>query len=399
MTGLPHRWPATLAVLTLSHAVGAMCFAAVVAMAPAVRADLSIGAATFGMLASGYSIAQAVFGIPVGNLVDRIGVRRALSLAGLLVAAGAVAMHFARGFPTALLAMTLFGFAYSFVNPATGKGVLDWFTQARRATAMGIKQAGVPVGGVIGAGLGALAGAYDWRDLMFVIAALGLAGAAICAALPPSPRHASRADGVHMLDDLRRVLRDRNLGAFNLGTCFFQAGQLSFLSYITLFLREGLAASQPLAAASLGVAQAASGVGRLGWGAVSDFLFHGRRRPVLVLMALLGATALLALIALEPGWGVAVGLGLTAIVGMSVAGYVALAQTVVVETARPDIAATAVGYNRLLASIGGSLGPPLFGLVVDATGAYAAGWLLNAAYVLGAALLIGMWFREGRERP
>jgi len=82
------------------------------------------------------------------------------------------------------------------------------------------------------------------------------------------------------------------------------------------------------------------------------------------------------------------GLGLTAIIGMSVAGYVALVQTVVVETARPDLAATAVGYNRLLASVGGSIGPPLFGLLVDATEAYGAGWLLNAVFVLGAALLI-----------
>jgi len=397
MTVAPNKWPVTLGVLTLSHAVGAMCFAAVVAMAPAIRADLSLGAAEFGMLASGYSIAQAVFGIPVGNLVDRIGVRRSLGLAGLLVSAGSLAMHFAPGFATALLAMTLFGFAYSFVNPATGKGVLDWFTKARRATAMGVKQAGVPLGGVFGAGLGALSAAYDWRSLMFVIAALGLAGAAICAALPPSPRHPSRADGVNLLVDLRRVLRDRNLGVFNLGSSFFQAGQLSFLSYITLFLREGLGAGQPLAAASLGVAQAASAVGRLGWGVVSDFLFGSRRRPVLVLMALLGSAALVALIALPPGRGIAPALVLTAIVGMSVAGYVALAQTVVVETARPDLAATAVGYNRLLASLGGSLGPPLFGLLVDATETYAAGWLLNAAFVLGAAALIGIWFREGRQ--
>jgi predicted MFS family arabinose efflux permease len=391
MTSAPHRRPVTLGVLTLSHAVGAMCFTAVVAMAPAVRADLSLSAAEFGFLASGYSIAQAVFGIPIGNLVDRIGVRRALALAG------ALSLHFAPGFATALLAMTLFGFAYSFVNPATGKGVLDWFSRARRGTAMGVKQSGVPIGGVIGAGLGALAGVYDWRDLLFVIVAFGLAGAALCAALPPSPRHASRAGGVDILTDLHRVLRDRNLGLFNLGTCFFQAGQLTFLSYITLFMREGLMASQPLAAASLGVAQAASAVGRLGWGAVSDFLFRGRRRPVLVLTALLGAAALLGLGALGPGWGVPAGLGLTAIIGMSVAGYVALAQTLVVETARPDLAATAVGYNRLLASVGGSIGPPLFGLLVDATEAYGAGWLLNAVFVLGAALLIGVWFREGKD--
>jgi sugar phosphate permease len=161
-------------------------------------------------------------------------------------------------------------------------------------------------------------------------------------------------------------------------------------------MREALQASQPLAAACLGIGQVASAAGRLGWGAVSDFLFHRRRKPVLILMGSIGTVSLLGMAALPTGWGVPVGVALAVFIGLAVAGYVALAQTIVVENTRPEVAATAVGYNRLFASVGASVGPPLFGAAVDLSG-YAAGWLLTAGIVLVATVLFGKWFREGRR--
>ena len=52
------------------------------------------------------------------------------------------------GASAAAIAMGLSGLAYGFVNPATSKGVLDWIPAHRRGTAMGLKQSGVPFGGV-----------------------------------------------------------------------------------------------------------------------------------------------------------------------------------------------------------------------------------------------------------
>ena len=42
-----------------------------------------------------------------------------------------------------LAAMLFMGWAYAVVNPATARGILEWFPPRRRATAMGVKQAGV----------------------------------------------------------------------------------------------------------------------------------------------------------------------------------------------------------------------------------------------------------------
>lgn len=387
-------WAATLTVLTLAHAVGAMTFPAVAAMGPFISQDLALSATQFGLLVSAYSATQSIFGLPIGGIIDRIGVRRALVLAMLLVAMGSALISLANTFAVAVAAMALTGTGYGFVNPSTSKGVFDWFVRQRRGTAMGIKQSGVPLGGIIGAGVGALAALIEWHRLLWVITGCALLAAAACASLPRWPRGAKHAVHLGILADIRAVLADRNLSVFNLATGIYQAGQFNFLAYITLFMREALQASQPLAAACLAIGQAASAVGRLSWGVVSDYLFRGWRKPVLIMIGSVGAFALVVMSALAPGWGVWFGVVLAVVIGLTVPGYVALVQTIVVEAAQPRLAATAVGYNRIFTAAGATLGPPIFGLTVDLTRGYASGWLLTGAFVLAATLLIGLFFRE-----
>ena len=56
-----------------------------------------------------------------------------------------------------------------------------------------------------------------------------------------------------------------------------------------------------------------------------------------------------------------------------------------------------MGYNMFGAHIGGMIGPPVFGAMVDATGSYGSGWLVTAAVVAIGVLLLAFGFRE-RER-
>ena len=66
----------------------------------------------------------------------------------------------------------LAGLGYSFLNPASSIGVMTWFHRDERATAMGIKQTGVPSGGVLAAILApSLVLLIGWRGSL---AALGI---------------------------------------------------------------------------------------------------------------------------------------------------------------------------------------------------------------------------------
>lgn len=400
---LAGNWLALL-VLFGAHVVGSMAFIAIATMAPLIRADLALSATGFGFLIWAYFFAQGILALPIGALIDQFGLRASLFTASATLALGSALLSIADDRSFALAAMAVLGIGYCFVNPSTSKGVFLLFPAARRGTAMGIKQSGVPIGGILGAALGGLAHIYSWCGLLLVVAAMAVAFA-FAGLLLPIRNSGARASGAGprlraLAKSVASVVADRNLTAFNLGAGLYQAAQFSFFGYLTLFLREVLVFSQPAAAACLGIAQAASAAGRMSWGAVSDFAFRGRRQPVLVIMTVTAITGLLAMAAMamigpQP-WTQVAAIALAAVLGLSVAGYVALIQTVVVEMADPEFTATSVAYNRLFVSLGASVGPPLFGLAVDQSGGYVAGWLTTAAFVVCVLVLFGVVFRERR---
>ena len=202
-------------------------------------------------------------------MVHASGVDRFLMMAMVGIAVGTSVVATAQGLPMLLLGMYLMGSGYSFTNPSTAKGVFDWFPQRRRATAMGAKQTGVPIGGVIVAGLGALAAATDWRLIMIYVVAATLVFGLACLILRDgqSPTGALRRRPFASLFEL---LRDGNYGRFAFSNLLYNFGQGNFFGFLTLFVRDALQGSQEFASLCFGVAQATSAGARFGWGVASD---------------------------------------------------------------------------------------------------------------------------------
>jgi len=286
------------------------------------------------------------------------------------------------------------GWGYSLVNPSTAKGVFESFPPARRATAMGIKQTGVPLGGIIAATLGAFATAGDWHWVTLVVAGITVAGFAVCLLIVEKPRPADVPVSKSRFGRLGEVVKDMNFTRFVLSNVLYSVGQQNFFAYLTLFLREAGQASQEFAGLCYGVAQAASVVGRLGWGTISDFLFKGRRKGLTVAIGIAGAVLLAALATTNPRAAASVAFGLSLLLGLTVASYASLMQTMGVECVEPRLVGSATGYNLVGTYVGSIGGPPLFGWIVDVTGQFVSGWYLCAGLVaIGVALLV-FGFRE-----
>ena len=115
--------------------MGTVGYMAGMVMAPVIRVDLAINAAQFGLFMSAYFAAQLVTALPAGIITDRLGVGWSLVLSMVLIALGISIFATATVFEAGLLAMFTMGLGYALVNPATAKGVLDWFPRRRRATA------------------------------------------------------------------------------------------------------------------------------------------------------------------------------------------------------------------------------------------------------------------------
>lgn len=387
-------WRGRLLLLTLAHVVGTAGYLSVMAMAPVIRTDLGITAASFGFFMSALFGAQALAALPSGVITDRLGVGTTLALAMAMMAGGTMLFSFADGFGPALIASFLMGLGYTFVNPATGKGVLEWFPRDRRATAMGIKQLGVPVGGVIGAGAGALAAVVDWRHLLWIAAAAAvLTGLAW---LPLAERPTRGSGGWRaMVRDLRSVLANKNLGAVCFSCTAFNMGQSTLFAYLALFLRDAALVSQPVAGLGVAMAQSMGAVGRVGYSYLSDTLLGGRRKWVVVGLIVGAFFACVLTYFVGPGWPRWALMGLAMLMGGTIASYAALVLAMAAEAVEPRLAGSAIGYNAVAWSIGGIVGPPLFGFVLDASGnRYGVAWIVVGAIMLAGSVLLAKGYKE-----
>lgn len=387
-------WLFRISVLTICHIVGTMHSVSVWAMAPLFREQMSLTSAEFGLFVSAYYGAQTVTAFPAGGFVDRIGVGRSLILAMLILAAGAVGLSFANTLPLALAAMGVMGLGYALVNPATARAVLDWFPYERRATAMGVKQTGVPLGGVLAAGCGILATFIGPDKVLWIVAGLTVANTLVCLPLLKIAGRQSEQRALIPIAELLSILRNSNVRLFGMINTMLQIGQANFFAYLTLFLRDVAQASQPLASACLGVAQLTSAIGRVGWGVVCDRFFRGRRATLVVLITVVASAGLAAMAFVNPVTAVFLGLLLSALLGITIAAYAALTLTIAAECVESELVGTAVGYNLMMVCLGGVLGPPLFGLALDYFGGYDAGWYVTAAIVFLGVLLLKFRFRE-----
>jgi len=383
-----------LSLLVSSHVVGTLNIVTVLAIAPVIREDLSLSATQFGFFVTAYYAAQAIWSIPGGGFVDRFGVGRTLIFSHALMLFSALLLGVARSYELCLVALFLMGIGYSMVNPSTGRGVLAWFPPERRGMAMGIKQFGVPLGGIFAAGNGALAGLVNWQFMMWGIAAVILLNGIGCVYLLKfdPPRTTNRGG---FLANIKTVMKNRNVNVYTGLSGMINMGQINFFAFLTLFLRDVAGASQPMAGFAMGLAQTTSAFARIAWGAVGDKWFLGRRK---VLMAWISAAAgvfLGLMVFVGPGWGLWYGLGLIGLLGVTIASFAPVAQAISAEMVEPELAGSAMGYHMTGVHIGGMLGPPVFGMAVDWSGGYAAGWMVTALVVLAGTGLLVFVFREG----
>ena len=387
-------WRVRLAILILAHVVGTLHSTTVLVMAPAIKEDLGLTFAEFGLLVTAYSTGQVTGALPAGNLTDRVGVGWALVVAHGILIVSALTLIQATGLSLALTAMLIAGWGYSIVNPATAKGVFEAFPAARRATAMGLKQTGVPIGGVVAAAGGSLITVVAWQTVTLGVAIVTVLGALACLPIVERPKPRAKPAEAKRFAGFGEILRDANFNRFVGANFLYNFGQYNFFSYLTLFMRDVAMLSQELAGLCYGVAQVTSVSARLGWGAVSDFLFTGRRKGLTVALGISAALFLALMALVGPRYGLAAGLGLSALLGITIASYAPLMQTMAVEAVPGRLAGSAIGYNMVGTSLGAIVAPPVFGYVIDVTASFGNGWLLTAGVVALGVVLLGIGFRE-----
>src|SRR5262245_28510222 len=376
--------------MAAAHALGSMSALAVAPLAPFLLDALGLSRVQAGLFLPAVYLGGVLMSLPAGWLTERFGVRWPLAI-GLTVSGSAVAAGALAPALLALLALLVVGgFGFSILNPTTGRAVFDWFPARERGLAMGIKQAGLTLGGIASAlALPPLAVALGWRA---ALAAAGLVSLACAALVAATYRDTPAGPAIPLgdrarLTDLAPVVR--RPGVIVVLACGLVLGitQSSVLAYLALFARETFGMSSVEAARLLAMAHLGGVAGRLGWGAVSDRAFEGRRRPGLTLNALVGAAGF-ALFALGNPVPPLVAVGVALVAGMGAFGWVGLYFALMAEIGGARFAGLMTGLSVIFAWGGVLVGPPLFGALVEALDSYRAGWLALAALAMAVAAVL-----------
>ena len=173
MSASPHwyRWILLAGVWAMYCSFGLI----VTSLAPLVgliESDLDISHSAMGSVMGAWQLRFIISAIPCGILLDKISVRSALTLGGLIIAASALARGFADSYAMLMIAVMLFGVGGPIISTGAPKVVTQHFDGQSRGLAMGIYMTGPSIGGVVSLTLthSMLVPFFDdsWRAVMFL---------------------------------------------------------------------------------------------------------------------------------------------------------------------------------------------------------------------------------------
>jgi MFS transporter, ACS family, hexuronate transporter len=411
-TMLSHNRWVPISFLFAGGLINYMDRSALSVAAPLVMRDLRLDAAQLGIIFSSFFAGYALFNFIGGSAADLFGPKRvfAFSMTAWSVFCGLTAA--ATGFSSLLVIRVLFGCGEGPFAAAANKMVNNWFSPRRIATAIGLANAGTPIGGALsGTVVGWVAAHYGWRASFIVLAALGLLWT-LCWALTVNDRPALQEQGDmeglkggcgglasprKSQASLSFYLRQPTVIAT--GAAFFSYSYVLyfFLSWFPSYLmmsrhldigRMSLLNTIPWILGTFGLLLS---------GLVCDFLtlicpdlLTARKLVLVVCLVLTAICVSLTGLVSNLSWSVALMAVTIFCVYLTGATYWAIIQDVV----SAEHVGAAGGFVHLIANCAGIVGPAITGFIVQATGTFTSVFLLAGGVALLGALAVAVFVRR-----
>ncbi|MGH4035949.1 MFS transporter [Actinomycetota bacterium Odt1-20B] len=394
------RW-IVLGVATFTQAASAFFVQGIGALGIHLQRDLDLSTAQLGLLLSTAQLAPLLGLLVAGELLDRFDERWVVGAGAALVAVALLAGSRAPGYAALLLALFVVGAGYSTVQPGGSKSVASWFDASQRGVAMGIRQAGLPLGAALAAAvLPFVAGESGWRATLVTGGLVALLGATLFMSVyrrppapevtpaPAPPRDTPSAGG------RRALLREPSMVRIMLSGTSLVAVQCGLGILTVLHLYDVASLGAGTATLVLVAVQGAGVVGRIALAARSDRARRrGRGRYGSVRACLTAVTVGMTLLMTPVGQSpVAAALILVAL-GFFGLGWYGPWVAHVTEAAPPGRTGFALGLAMSVNQVAIVVTPPLLGLLKDRTGSFTASWGL---LVLLTGVAIAATRRGGR---
>ncbi|MFT4560275.1 MAG: CP family cyanate transporter-like MFS transporter [Gammaproteobacteria bacterium] len=196
----PQRWLVLLGVWVIYAAFGLIA-TSLAPLVDRIELDLDIGHTAMGSIMGAWQLVFIAAAIPCGFLLDRLGMRWALLLGALSIAASAWGRSIADDYLGMLLAVMIFGIGGPIISAGAPKVIANWFEGSSRGFAMGIYVTGPSIGGICSL---SLTHPYflplfnnEWRPLFVLWAAVAVAAGIVWWLLASLPSIREQTDRIH----------------------------------------------------------------------------------------------------------------------------------------------------------------------------------------------------------
>lgn len=332
-----------------------------------LMAEFSADASLIGLMSSAYFFPYAAAQIPIGIMLDRIGIRKTVAILSSVACVGS--FIFATGSDITMLSIGrgLLGFGVGGFYVSSLKAIAVWFDSRKFATMAGLFASISNIGGIVATTPLALLTLYiGWRGSFMSIFAMMVAGTVIAWFSIKEDNNRSYKSTNSIASDLRKVFTNRD---------FLKILPLPFLIYGCFIGFQGLWGG-PFLMGTYGMDKTTSGfylmfigisfaiVGPIA-GYISDKVLR-RRKPVMII----GQAITLAFWAVLALFGNQLGSG-TMVLAMIMLGtghaFLNIYMAVSKEMFETNICGTAMACFNTFQAVGGGVFQSLMGFMLDAT--------------------------------
>lgn len=296
----PGRWR-VMGVFVVSSVLNYLVRQLLPALAPVVRSEFRISHRAYGALLTAFSAPYALAAPLAGLFVDRVGLRRGISIAVAIWSLAGAVTGAMRSVVGLVICRGVLGVAQAAGVPATGKAIALLLRPEERALGHALSHGAISLGAVMAPPLGVwLTASYGWRVAFVATGLLGLLWLPLWNAVARhAPERGNRPVGG---PNVRELLAERALWAMAAANLLSMTVYTLWSNWTTLFLVDaqglrfeqtaGWAALPPLAANLGGLA---GGIVSLHWIKRGLPASRARMRVCLVAALLLLGTAFIPL--------------------------------------------------------------------------------------------------------
>ncbi|AFV19243.1 major facilitator family transporter [Bacillus thuringiensis Bt407] len=350
-----------------------------------------------GLLVSVVNIGPLFCMLFVGRLLDQYNEKLLISISSFLLGGSFLLTNMVNGFNGLLFVLLLVGTFYSVSQPGGSKVIMKWFRKENRGLAIGIRQAGIPIGGTLaGVLIPFLTIKYNMAYAVNSIACICIIGGFLFFIFYKEPYIQEKVKQerikLSFWMQLKEVMCKKELYAIYItGICMISL-QMVLVGHFIKFLVTEQSITPILAGKVFSVMFFSGMVGRVILAATSDLFYKGNRRTPLFITVCISIFFILILV-MSIHTITNVLYGVSALLGFFSIGWFSLFIAEVSESASEESVGMTVSFALTLNQIAIIVAPALFGYIVDKKG-YTYAWLCIVVLLTISAVSLYRKYRK-----